>query len=288
MDFKQLEYFLAIYEEGSISKAAEKLFISQQGLSKAILALEQELDCKLFHRKPKGVVLTDAGETFLTHTKNMLAVKKETMDDMAAFREHERLSVAMVIGARFSLPKGIFKGFLSQHPELDFTLQELKNENCFYHVEQDKADLAIVVQTKNHPNYYYYPIKKEPFAMIVPTDHPLAQKEQIFLDDLNGLPLAVFAENNTSALLEQCKEKGIQLSKIYETPGIVALYQTCSDLGILGVSLDSLKGKLAFPNLKLIPIHEEEVCWNITLTYKKSKKQTKIAQEFEEYLKKRL
>ncbi len=284
MDFKQLEYFLTIHQEGSISKAAEKLYISQQGLSKAIMALEKELDCKLFDRKPKGILLTKAGESFLLHAQQMVALKNDSLDKMLPFREHAHLSIAMVIGARFSLPKGLFKGFLSQYPELDFSLQELSNENCLYNLEHNKADIAIVIQPPIQKDYCYQFIKKEPYALIVPTNHPFANREHLSLQDLDGIPLVISSGSSNFIFMKQCKAKGIQFSKIYETPGIVALYQTCSDLGIPGISLESMEGKLMFPNLKLIPINDEEVSWNITVMYKENRKRIKIVREFLEYL----
>lgn len=73
MDFRKLRYFVAIAEQGSIGKAAEKLFIAQPALSRQISELEAELQVRLFDRLPRGVSLTVAGKVFLDDVRSMLA-----------------------------------------------------------------------------------------------------------------------------------------------------------------------------------------------------------------------
>lgn len=289
MDLKQLEYFQSIYEEGSISKAAEKLYISQQGLSKAILALEKELDCKLFERNPKGVVLTKAGEALVVPAAELLEKKNDIIKKMNRFREHESLSIDMVIGSRFSIPKGFFKEFLESHPKVDLCLNELENEMCIYNLEHGKADLAITIQPERKEGYLYELIKREPITVVMPSDHFLAEKKKLSLSDINQQCIVVHHMGSSSeVVMEQCKQKGIHFSHVIEVPGMLALYQTCWNLGVLGISLGSLEGKMSFQNLVTVPVCEEEVAWEITLMYEESTGRQKTAKEFIDYLRERL
>ena len=73
MDIKQMKYFLEICKHGSISHAAESLFISQQGLSSAVRRLESELHCDLFYRKSNSLVLTDQGKFFLEQASSIVS-----------------------------------------------------------------------------------------------------------------------------------------------------------------------------------------------------------------------
>ena len=288
MDFKQLEYFKTIYEEGSISKAAEKLYISQQGLSKAVLALEKELDCRLFERSSKGIQLTEPGEALLVHAERLLEERDTILRDMAGYREHEKLSVHMVIGSRFSLPKECFKRFLDCHPHMELDVQELKNEACLYNLEHGKADVAVVISPVLEKGYECLPIKKERITLVMPKEHELAVKKEISVTELDGTRIVYHSGSSSAVVIEQCEKRGIRFSKMIEVPGMVALYQTCSAMGIPGISLESLDGKMAFPNLVSVPVSEEEVAWDITLVYHESMKKVKLVMEFVNYLKERL
>ena len=72
MNFQQLYYFVILCESGNVTKAAEKLYITQQALSASIAKLENELSCKLFDRTPKGVALTEGGKYFLDWSTDIL------------------------------------------------------------------------------------------------------------------------------------------------------------------------------------------------------------------------
>ena len=288
MDFKQLEYFKTIYEEGSISRAAQKLYISQQGLSKAVLALEKELDCKLFERNSKGILLTEPGEVLLARVGHVLKERDAILREMTIYREHEKLNLLMVIGSRFSLPKELFKGFVKRYPEIELNIQEDKNENCMYNLEQGKADVGIVISPELKEGFLYQPIKKEKITLVMPKEHPLASRKEIRISELAGMEIVYHSGSSSSALMEQCRKRNIHFSRMIEVPGMVALYQTCSSMGVPGISLESLEGKMAFPDLTAVPVSEEEAAWNITLMYHESMKKVKPVRKFIDYLKERL
>lgn len=81
MNFQNLQYFLAVAEEGSITRAAERLFISQQALSNHITRLEEELGCRLFTRKP-NLELTYAGKYFQKSASRILDIQRQTATAM--------------------------------------------------------------------------------------------------------------------------------------------------------------------------------------------------------------
>lgn len=286
MDFKQIEYFLAIYEEGSISKAADKMFISQQGLSKAILALEKELDCRLFLRNPKGVLLTEAGEALLLHAYQLMDAKSHITKEMSKFREHETLVLDLAIGSRFSLPKGIFKKFRAEYPNVDISINERKNETCIYNLERGKTDLAVVIQPEKKNGYIYEAVKKEILTIVMPDDHILAQKEELSLKELEGERIAYHEGSSSVVFMEQCKKQGVTFAKAIKMPGMPALYQTCADMKILGLSLSSIEGMFQFPKLISVPIRPEEATWDITLMYHESAVKRKVVKAFLEIWKK--
>ena len=86
MDLKQLEYIVKIADENSITRAAERLYISQSGLNQQLLKLESELGIQLFHRSKNDLRLTEAGKVYVSYARQMLQLKQEAYDilnDMA-------------------------------------------------------------------------------------------------------------------------------------------------------------------------------------------------------------
>lgn len=288
MDFKQLEYFKTIKEEGSISRAAEKLYISQQGLSKAVHALEKELDCSLFERSSRGVMLTEAGTVLMKHVEQVLMERDAIVREMSKFREHSRLAIHMAIGSRFSLPKGLFKDYADVYPDVELDVHELKSETCLYNLEHGKADVAVVISPQRKPGYCYEPIKKEKIALVMVKECELAERKKITLTDLEGKRIVYVAGDISKIVLDRCQERGISLEKLIEVPGMVALYQTCAGMGHPGISLASLEGKMSFDNLVSVPIEDGEVVWDIILVYHESMKKVKLVQNFIDYLNMRM
>ena len=284
MDFKQLEYFRTIYEEGSISKAAEKLFISQQGVSKAVSALEKELDCKLFDRTPKGILLTLAGEVLIKRAAKLLDDRDSMVKEMMEFRQHENLAIDLVIGSRFSLPERFFDKFLARYPSLNLNITELANEVCLFNLEHGRTDLAIVHACEQKEGLVIHPVKKEIMTIVVPEDHFLAEKKEISLSDLVDLPIVYHQGSSSRFLMEKCREQGVYFAKGIQVPGMLALYQTCANMRVPGLSLDSLKGKFKFDNLVSIPVRKEEATWDLELVYRESMSHGKIVKCFVDFL----
>ena len=87
MDLKQLRYFAAVAEEGSITAAARRLYLSQPPLSMRLQALEREVGCSLFERGRRHITLTDAGRVLYGYACSMLETQQSALDEIAALRE---------------------------------------------------------------------------------------------------------------------------------------------------------------------------------------------------------
>lgn len=284
MELKQLEYFQTIYEEGSISKAAEKLFISQQGVSKAVASLEKELDCKLFERTRGGVTATPAGEVFQKGAAKLLEEKNSLLREMRQYRQSECLSVCMVIGSRFSLPHRFYDRFLQRHPGLTLDIKELENEECIEALESGKTDVALIHNWKDREGYKTRLFKKEVLSVVLPTDHPLASRTELQIKDLDGLTMVWHQGSSSKWILQKCREHGVVFEREIQVPGVLALYQTCANMRVPGLSLESINGKFRFDNLVSIPINKEEANWEVELVYQEKMEQKALIKDFLDFL----
>lgn len=132
MERSQLIYVVTVAECGSVTRAAEKLHLSQPSLSNQIIHLEQELGIALFARVRKRVHLTEAGEVFVRHAQRILndmQALAERMEDYAANRSGRVRIGALPIMCALHIPE-LIGGFHSEYPSITLTLQEREVRSC--------------------------------------------------------------------------------------------------------------------------------------------------------------
>ncbi len=146
MELRQLEYFVAVAETANFTRAAERVHISQSGVSAQVRALEQELGQPLFDRSGKTVRLTDAGAVVLPHARAALAAGtavREAVDELTGL-VHGHVSVGMVTACGF---RGLFDqlaDFHATHPGIDITLTEDTSDVLVDAVRGGRLDFALV------------------------------------------------------------------------------------------------------------------------------------------------
>src|SRR6476646_10206813 len=127
MDLRHLRYFIAVAEEGHVTRAAERLGMQQPPLSQLIKAIERELDVQLFRRKPRGVELTDAGRAFLDNARNVFAQIERASEQAqrAARGEQGEISLGISSTAHFCpLVPRVIRAFRDTFPQVLVRLQE--------------------------------------------------------------------------------------------------------------------------------------------------------------------
>ena len=126
MELWHLKYFIAVAEEGHITRAAERLGMQQPPLSQRIKAIEREVDARLFHRRARGVELTDAGRAFLNNARAVLAQLDHTLETTrrTARGEEGRISIGIVPASPFHplVPRAI-RAFRETYPLISVRLE---------------------------------------------------------------------------------------------------------------------------------------------------------------------
>ena len=265
MTLKQLYYFVVVCEEFSYTSAAKRLYVTQQGLSKSIAELENELDCSLFVREKNKLHMTDAGEELLGYAKKVLNDCDELCEKMKKHRKHLKMHVDMTFGTRFALPFDLEQCFREKYPQIEFSIYEKDNFECLEDVEKGKVDAAIAIMDVPIENCVKIPICKKQPMLLVPKEHYLAQKEKVRLSDLHDLPMVLFSQTNAQMFLEQCKRFNVKPRIEFVVGEIITVYQYVSQKGVLGISVDFLKGMFYYPELVEIPFDEEEIVWELNV-----------------------
>ena len=195
MELRHLKYFVTAAELGSITRAAEKLFIAQPPLSAQIRQLEDAMGTPLFVRHPKGVRLTAAGEHLLAKARQLLALShqaaQETRDVARGTVGHLRLGF---VGSSLyrGLPQAL-EAMQQTHPQVRVDMLEANSAEQILGLQQMRLDLALVHSIQPPEGIASQLIVDEPFVVCLPEQHPLCAAAAIDLGALKGDRLILFS-----------------------------------------------------------------------------------------------
>lgn len=192
MEIKTLQYFLAVAREENMTRAAERLHLSQSTLSKQLKSLEDELGRKLFVRHSFSIELTEDGMLLrkraedLLNMANKITTEFSAMDDVIGGNIY--LGLAETWQIRY-LARAIHR-FKERYPDFHYHITSGDTQQVTEMLNKGLLDMALLVET---PDYEKYHVHKLPVAdtwgVVMPENCPLAEKKTICVDDLIGLPL---------------------------------------------------------------------------------------------------
>jgi DNA-binding transcriptional LysR family regulator len=275
MEIRHLRHFVAVAEEGHITRAAERLGMQQPPLSQRIKAIETELDVQLFHRKARGVTLTEAGRVFLDRARATLAQYDSAFEATrsAARGEQGRLCVGIMPTTPFHpFVPFVIRAFRAAFPLVTLTLDECLRKEAIERLDGKQMDVAFLrAPLPEAQNLIVVPLLVEPMVVALPSDHHLARRGRgsgpVSMKDLAGETFIVYARQLGPAFYEAtmsaCLKAGFSPRLGQEAPRITsALSLVAVGLGISlvpacmqrmtmdGVTYRLLKGA-ALPNAVL-------------------------------------
>lgn len=211
MDLHQIEYIIAIEQEGSISKAASRLFLTQSALNQQLLRLEKELGTPLFERKKHGMIPTYAGRMYLTTARQMVDMKQQTYRIIHDICEENTGEISLsYTPERGSLMfSQLYPVFHAKYPQISFRIHEArgrKMEQLLLQKEVTLACTAYDIHNKN-PDFEYWAMSEELIVLGLPASHPLAylageRSWEAFPEiDLNLLRTEQFTMNSKETII---------------------------------------------------------------------------------------
>ncbi len=207
MELRHLRQFIAVAEEGHITRAAERLGMQQPPLSQRIRAIEEELDVQLFRRKPRGVELTEAGRVFLDRARATLT---QYDGAFAATRsvargEEGRLCVGVMPTVPFHpFVPFVIRAFRVSYPKVSLALDECLRTEAIERLRNGQMEVCFLRSSRNEaPELVVQPILEEPMVVALPSHHRLARHSApLQLKQLASEPFIIYARQLGPAFFE--------------------------------------------------------------------------------------
>ncbi len=192
MEIRHLRYFLAVAREENMTRAAELLHVSQPTLSKTLKALEEELGKKLFTRHSFSIELTEEGILLRDRAEDLIAMADKieqeflTLDDITGGDLYFGLAESYQI--RY-LARELGK-LKSVYPSMNYHITSGDTEQVTEKLDKGLLDFAVICEPPDERKYDYIAFPEaDVWGAVMPSDHPLAAKESVDIDDLAGQPL---------------------------------------------------------------------------------------------------
>ena len=192
MELRHLRYFVAVAEEGNLTRAAEKLCIAQPPLTRQIKQLEEIVGVPLFIRKPRGIELTDGGAYFLVHAKQILDKVMVTIEGTQQITKKRKtlFSIGFVPSVFYGqLPLMVRR--LRKNKNLEIVLHELTTRDQIEALKTGKIDIGFGRVHTDDPEIEQELLFEEPLLAALPSGHKLGQGEPS-LKELSAFPMITF------------------------------------------------------------------------------------------------
>lgn len=187
MNKLQLEYFIEVCNCQKVSKAAEKLHVSRQALSRTIHDLEKELNTNLFRRSKKGMEMTQDAYELYSHAVNILReytliMKTSTLETL----EKNEIRIFVFDSMLELFTTEFFREFLQEFPGIILNLEEVSDVEAIEAVRKGIAHMAIVTDAVDFADFYSTYLFFADYGILVHESSPLAKKEYLQISDLKG------------------------------------------------------------------------------------------------------
>lgn len=204
IEFRHLRYFMAVAEELHFRRAADKLFISQPGLSRQIAQMEESLQVQLFTRDKKKVSLTPAGQYFYKELEAIFNTLHYTMEQLKYIDNGEEgeLRISFVGSAMQNvIPDALLK-LSERHPNIHTLLHEMPNWDQVEALLHHKTDVGFVRLQHVPEGLSLLPVFTDTFSLVVPEHHPVTRRFS-GLADLKDEPFILFSSDYSSGYYDQ-------------------------------------------------------------------------------------
>ena len=283
MTIRHLEIFVQVYREKSITRAAEKLYMTQPAVSVAIRELEKQYDVALFERLGRRLYVTGAGEALYARAVQMLE-EFHGLEQGLERKTALRVGSSVTLG-NFLLPR-VAAEWQMRHPESPLQVTVANGERLQQMLRDNLLDVAVIEGAVNGAELETRPFRQDRLVLVLPQEHPLAVLEHITLAQVLEYPLLVREEGSAGRrCLEQVlARRGLQAERRWESIDTQALVQAVRDG--LGVALLPQELAEKASGVVVRTLEDEDFCRENVLAWHRHKRLSEALLELMELLEK--
>lgn len=248
MDVRQLEMFRAVVEEGTFTRAAERLHVSQSAITRQIQLLEQELKTLLLHRAGRGVTLTPDGEVLLSTAKRVDSEIQEAVAQISGTRELQHGSVSLGGGmtvALYIFPK-LLKRFRSLYKNVDLRITTGEADLLLRLLRTRQVDLVLLTLPVVAADLEVRPVLKEEMVVVTAQNHPLTRERTVDPKSLARYPFVLFelGSNTRKVLDDFFREEEIPANIVMQTENVeIIKAMVANGLGVTILPYSAIAGE---------------------------------------------
>ncbi len=291
MDLHLIEYIIKIADEGSITRAASQLYITQSGLNQQLLKLEKELGLPLFHRSKYELRPTQAGQIYIEHGRRILAQKREAYDRIRDIADNNAgsLRIGLTPERGTTMLINIYADFHRQFPGITIEPEEIHVKKQLSMLMQDYLDIGFVTLTEQDklPGMEFVSMKTEPILLGIPRSHPLAARANAPYAPYAQIDLALFSKDPFILMFKGSTLRGV-IDPLFESAGFCPniLFETASNRTLYTMVQKSI-GCTLIP--QTYAMEQEEIAyfklpqnpiWELAIAYRKGHYLPKPAKAF--------
>ena len=283
MTIRHLEIFVQVYREKSITRAAEKLYMTQPAVSVAIRELEKQYDVALFERLGRRLYVTGAGEALYARAVQMLE-EFRGLEQGLERKTALRVGSSVTLG-NFLLPR-VAAAWQVRHPESPLQVTVANGVRLQQMLRDNLLDVAVIEGAVNGTELETRPFRQDRLVLVLPQGHPLTVPEHITLAQVLEYPLLVREEGSAGRrCLEQVlARRGLQAERRWESIDTQALLQAVAQgLGVAFLPRELAEG---VPGVVIRTLADEDFCRENVLVWHRHKRLSAELLELMELLEK--
>ena len=288
MNVRQLECFLEIVRQGSFSKAANILHVSQPSISEMIKNLEDEIGTPLLYRDAKKLELTDVGQAVLEQSQQIVTLFNNLVGHVkeGPLLKKGKIRIGIPSITASTIFPRVLGEFKREHPNIELQLYEFGSKRVRQGVNDGSLDIGIVCTLPDRgDDFNVLPFVEDPLRVIVHPNHQLAQAASVNFSDLENEGFILYSQDFSlhDQILNHCKLAGFQPNIICETSQREFMTQMVES----GLGIALLPGKICAElnpqSIVSIPLAEPRIFLQLAIIWRKDRYLSFAARRFLEF-----
>jgi len=270
----QVEGFLEVARRGSVSRAAEALYVTQPTLTARLHSLERELGTPLFVRTPHGMRLTDAGRAWVPYAERALRALVDGRDVLeqvkTASAGHLMIGAAPAVST-YILP-GLLEKFVAAHPRVEVSVRTGHSENIVDLVLRDEVQLGLG-RAIRHPELELRPFHTEELVLVCAPDHAFSKRRSVEMEEVAGEKLIMFDLTSSYYEITQAAflSAGVKLRGLMELDSIEAAKKMVErGLGVALLPRTAVAREVEAKTLRLVHMKDAPPMYQSIVAYRRS------------------